>query len=243
VNTEDEQLRAALADLAEESTPVDLYDHVIRTSRRLRRQRAALVSVAATALIGVTAATVPSWQVSPRPAHPAGAGRSQAGEPVNGPHTVTIDADRVRTVDSTTNRNEFDFFKAALTVDGNPATVWQTDRYTSPDFGTLKVGMGIWLDLRSPRRVDSVDVRFSRPGATAELRAGTADPGSSPEGDAQVLQSYPVVGEPQVNAPATTAFPGSTEPARYLVLWLTRLPKTDEGNFQAGIKEITVRAW
>ncbi|MGC9669527.1 hypothetical protein ACNTMW_23615 [Planosporangium sp. 12N6] len=234
-------LRTALVDLAEESPAIDLYEPVIRASRRRRRRRLVLTSVATAAIVGVTAAAAPALIPGPDGARRAtsvgGGGQSRA------PHTVTIDAGRVRAVDSPGGRrDDVDFHDAARTVDGDPATVWRTDNYYTADFGQLKDGMGVLLDLGSPQRVDSVEVRFDHAGATAELRAGEADPGDSAAGDAQVLQSYRRIGAPQVDAPSTTTFPGSTEPVRYLLVWITRLPRLPEkGTFQIGISEITVR--
>ncbi|GAB7041365.1 MULTISPECIES: hypothetical protein [Catenuloplanes] len=51
-----DDLRAGLADLAEEARPVDLRDRAVRTSHRIARIRLALAAAATVAVVGVTSA-------------------------------------------------------------------------------------------------------------------------------------------------------------------------------------------
>ncbi|TDC39861.1 hypothetical protein [Micromonospora sp. KC213] len=70
----DQRLRLDLADLAEEATPVDLRDRVLRTSRRLGIRRAVASSAAAVALLGAATGTAfavrPGVTPDPTPGNP-----------------------------------------------------------------------------------------------------------------------------------------------------------------------------
>jgi hypothetical protein len=60
-----------------------------------------------------------------------------------------------------------------LAVDDDPSTLWSTDLYRGrPDFGGLKRGVGLLLDLGHPKRVSTAELLLSAPGANLQLRAG-----------------------------------------------------------------------
>ena len=118
---------------------------------------------------------------------PGGTASVQAKPPTGQPTVFSIPASQVRVIDPKGNRQR-EFRDAANVVDGKISTTWRTDSYYGrPDFGGLKQGMGIWLDLGSPQQVASVKVDLSRQGASGELRVGSTDPGSSSAGDAVVV--------------------------------------------------------
>ena len=124
---------------------------------------------------------------------------------------------------------------APLAVDGNPATSWQTTSYKRrPDLGGLKSGVGLVLDLGSVQRVGAVAVELVGVPTTVELRAAEV---SQPD-----ATGYQLVGKvTDAPASATLVPTGGSVDARYLLLWLTSLPR--EGvDFRGGIAEVTVRA-
>jgi hypothetical protein len=171
---------------------------------------------------------------------PGGASSVQAKPPTGQPQVFSVPANQVRVIDPKGNRQR-EFRDAANVVDGNPATTWRTDSYYGrPDFGGLKQGMGIWLDLGSPQQVASVQVQLSRAGASGELRAGSTDPGSSSNGDAVVVAEYQKVGEAKTEMQTNVLFPGSDQKVRYLLVWLTKLPSSGADKYGIEIKEITV---
>ncbi|RZS91215.1 hypothetical protein EV189_0449 [Motilibacter rhizosphaerae] len=58
----------------------------------------------------------------------------------------------------------------ALVLDDDPATAWRTSAYfRRPDFGGLKRGLGLVLDLPAPASVSSVEVDMTVPGAAYEV--------------------------------------------------------------------------
>src|SRR5690606_30987527 len=109
---------------------------------------------------------------------------------------IPLSADQVRVVDPP-NGNRAELEGVELVVDGKLDTAWDTDTYTTASFGNIKPGMGILIDLREERHVASVRVELGTPGATAEIRTGQTDPGNSSQGDAEIVETYTLVGEPQ----------------------------------------------
>jgi hypothetical protein len=118
---------------------------------------------------------------------------------------------------------------ARLAVDGNRATGWHTDWYTSARFGNLYPGTGLLLDMGRAVTITSVRINLGRvSGAGFQLRVGA---GPS-------LTDLPPVARAG-NAGGVVRL-RLTTPAhgRYVLLWFTRLPPDPAGRFQAGIYDI-----
>jgi len=125
------------------------------------------------------------------------------------------------------------------TVDGDTSTGWRTERYDQPEFGKLKPGMGVLIDLGAAVDIVNVEVDFDVPGATVQVMTGTHDPGATSNGDKQLLKDFKPLGEPRT-AGATTVLPVGQK-TRYLLVFLTSLPPNESGSgFQVAIDEIKV---
>ncbi|MBX6355465.1 MAG: protein kinase family protein [Micromonosporaceae bacterium] len=182
---------------------------------------------------------------------PQATGAQATGSPTAAPSTgggadnpaqkLAVSGDQVRIVDPKGDRTELK--DAALVVDGDTNTGWKTQHYRgNPKFGGIKPGMGVLIDLGSERHVVAVKVELSAAGASAELRTGTTDPGSTRAGDQQILSRYTTVGEPITDGGTTMAFGGfdPDKTYRYLLLWITSMPKDETGEYQIGVQEIEV---
>lgn len=107
---------------------------------------------------------------------------------------------------------------------------WMTDTYNSPEFGNLKSGLGLRLDLEEEADLGVVEVISSAAGGRFEIRAGDDDPAQ-----AEVL--------------AEGSFASGTErieldePVRtgHFFLWITELP-ADGGGYRAVIDEVSAAA-
>lgn len=155
---------------------------------------------------------------------------------------IPLSADQVRVVDPP-NGNRAELEGVELVVDGKLDTAWDTDTYTTASFGNIKPGMGILIDLREERHVASVRVELGTPGATAEIRTGQTDPGNSSQGDAEIVETYTLVGEPQQGSTTMvfTAFdPDQTY--RYLMVFFTELPPDGDG-FRVEVQQIAVQGY
>ncbi|CAL9490206.1 protein kinase family protein [Streptomyces sp. enrichment culture] len=119
-------------------------------------------------------------------------------------------------------------------LDGDPTSYWQTSYYASSDFGRLKPGVGVVVDLGKSQDVGKVTVTFI--GSTSvELRAAPGDAESRPTS----FDSYSKVAE---GSGATVSLaPKSTVKTRYLLVWLTDLPlQADDGRWRGRIADIKV---
>ncbi len=118
-----------------------------------------------------------------------------------------------------------------LVFDGDPATAWSTLTYRgTPDFGNLKPGVGVLLDLGSAQAVGAVTVTTTTPGITVEVRTG-----DSADGD---LESFPVAASGTVDGTADLAL---EEPvtAQYVLVWVTSLVPAEDG-FAGAVAEVAV---
>jgi hypothetical protein len=114
----------------------------------------------------------------------------------------------------------------------DPAMGWITQWYATPNFGDLKQGTGLLLDMGRTVTVSTVKLTLgSAPGAELELRLG-------PTPDFSAL---PVV--TTVTATRDTLTLPLTAPARarYVLVWFTRLPPDGAGTYQVLVHQITVQ--
>ncbi len=103
---------------------------------------------------------------------------------------------------------------APLATDGEQATSWQTERYTS----FFKDGVGLLLDADAPVTITSVVVWTETPGITASVRVGP-----SPDGPfTSVTPTKPLT--------ARTTFAPKERKARYLVVWIGDIPDGGTGH-------------
>jgi serine/threonine protein kinase len=117
--------------------------------------------------------------------------------------------------------------------DSSTATYWQTDFYTSADFGRLKSGLGVVLDLGKVQQVGKVTVTFVGDTSVELLTAGT-DAASMPA-------SYDAYTKAAEGSGTTVSLkPGKSVKSRYLLVWLTNLPLQDDGQYRGRVADIKV---
>jgi hypothetical protein len=124
--------------------------------------------------------------------------------------------------------------EAQLAVDGDPLTGWSTALYKKrADFGGLKDGVGLLIDLGKPTAVRQVAVAFLRPGADLEIRV--ADSRSERPEDYRVVAKATKAGDVATLTPSS-----GPVTARFWLVWLTRLPRDGSG-FRTTIGEVQLR--
>ncbi|MCX5398261.1 protein kinase family protein [Streptomyces sp. NBC_00102] len=115
--------------------------------------------------------------------------------------------------------------------DGDASTYWSTQSYYSEKFGRLKTGVGVVLDLGKVQQVGSVDVSFLDGTTSVELRTSEdAAAPSMPDGFTKVAGG---------SGTDVTLKPEHPVQARYLLVWLTKLPGSGE-QYRGKISEIKV---
>ncbi|MGI5469811.1 protein kinase family protein [Streptomyces sp. CA-132043] len=150
-----------------------------------------------------------------------------SGKPVH--VDKVMDFDPPPAGDGTENPQE-----ATKAADGNADTYWPTRNYYGrSDFGGLKSGVGLVLDLEKVQQVGSIKVDLL--GDTSlDFRAAPEDSGDAPT----ALDGYKKIASGKGESVTLRA----KEPikTRYVLVWLTDLPLKDDGNYRGQIKEIQV---
>ncbi|MEU3574179.1 serine/threonine protein kinase [Kitasatospora sp. NPDC036755] len=211
-----------------------------RMRRRLRRVVKATAWTVALGAIGVA-----SWQfvdtlrhTGPAAASPLPSASSNAPSPqasTHNPAPITIKGAQSYVLPGEGSEGSDSPGKA---VDGDVNTVWTTQWYND-QFGTkppaLKSGTGLLIDLGSAQSVSSVNVQFAGE-HTAELRVPTAAAAANPM--SAKLDGFTLAGKKSgANVEYTLEAPVTT---RYLLLWLTALPKDGAGKFTGQVAEVKV---
>ena len=172
----------------------------------------------------------PSVQGSTAPASPTAAVSTSA--PPASPPAQTLSAASVAAFGPAGTADGDNPQLASLAVGGNPATPWYSQWYATPDFGKLKAGTGLLLDMGHPVTVSSVRLSLvSRSGTDLQLRAG-----SKP-----VPAWLPPVASAS-NAGAAVRVPlGAPAHVRYVLIWFTKLPPDTAGTYQVSVYKISVQ--
>jgi hypothetical protein len=211
-----------------------------RQSQPRSGSRLAVVAVVAlVAIVGLSAAAAKLLH-SPSPAHAAGqhkkSGGSANAKPVILQPIAAEGFDALRT--SAQDPSDENSALAINLIDHDPAG-WQTQQYYgSSNFGNLKSGSGLILDMGKAVRVSSVLIKFgNEPGANVDIKVGDSDVRSAANEESMttVASAVDVSGSHMF----TIAKPVSD---RYLVVWFTNLPPLAgaHGKYMAQIFTIIV---
>ena len=107
----------------------------------------------------------------------------------------------------------------AKAVDHNAATAWTTEHYRS----FTKPGVGLILAAPGVVALRSLTIQSDTPGYTAQIKSG-----NSPSGSFAPVSSSQAVG-------SSTTFTLNGQPARYYLIWITKLPP---GSNHADVNEV-----
>jgi len=138
--------------------------------------------------------------------------------------------------------NTEDPTEAALAIDGNLTTAWATDYYLNyPNFGNLKPGTGLLIDMGREVKLSQVEVLFGSKGdTTAEIYLGNSAAMSK-----TALGNFKLV-SPPATASGDHKFPVTSDATgRYVLIWLTSLPPMQgpgsKGKYQGLIYNVAIR--
>ncbi len=213
-------------------------------AKRGGASRAAIIVVIALVLAAVAAT---GWAINSSLQHKTGG--SQAGttpRTKTGGNTPVVSTVLKPVGDSTFNifgspaGNTEDPSSASLAIDGNPSTGWATDYYLNrPNFGGLKPGTGLLVDMGHEVKLSQVDVLFgAQCCTTAEIYLGNSNAMSQ-----TALSDFKLVAglaKASGNHVYTTS---ANATGRYVLIWITSLPPMpgSPGRYQAEIYNIVVR--
>jgi hypothetical protein len=122
-------------------------------------------------------------------------------------------------------------------IDHDPQTSWQTESYKrSPDFGKLKPGVGMVLDIGSPKQARQLDLQLVAGGSNIAVYGSDSVPPSF-----QGWTPHTLAVQSDAQRDATIELNGNGS-YRYYLIWFTRLPQAQGGDFREGIVEATLRS-
>lgn len=128
--------------------------------------------------------------------------------------------------------------RADRAIDDSPTTAWRTKTYYRTDFGGLKSGVGVVLDLGRPVKVTTVTLHLEGRGTGVEMRLPPHPAGPPPASLAG--WSSPVASAKELYS-VVTLRPEQAVTTRYVLIWLTALPPIGDAKWRGGIADIEVR--
>ena len=122
------------------------------------------------------------------------------------------------------------------TYDGKQGTTWTTMSYSKANFGGEKPGVGIVYDLGSVVSISKVTVSLVREPYELELRVPSGDKAESPAHPTD----WEAVAKAEDAGEETILEPAAGTQSRYVMIWLTKIPKEKGGDFRGEIAEVSI---
>lgn len=164
-----------------------------------------------------------------KPARSEPARRTPASRPVT---TLPIAAAEAFGPDGLADGDNPSIAQYAIAADA--AQPWSTQWYATPEFGLLKHGTGLLLDLGQRVTITRVRLELAEyQGASLQLRVGDSiDPA-----DLKVAATATDAGS------VVRLTPRHPASARYLLVWFTLLPPNGAGQYQESVSRVLVSGW
>ncbi|MEU4214768.1 protein kinase family protein [Actinoplanes sp. NPDC026623] len=222
----------------------------VRSTRKIMIGVGALAVIAVIGLIfGITAISdsgndrkPPTTQAGAQPKEEPADTDGTTEAPAAAPTKIPLNAGMVRIVDPP-DGDRTDEGEAAFTVDDDKDTAWKTSGFREAKFYN-KPGMGLLINLGTPRTVTDVRVETSAPGVAMDIRTGTTDPGNNSNGDDQIVKTYKKLGDGDTEKTDGTnsIFPVFEENQKYqyILVFITELPRDSDGKYRAEINKVEV---
>jgi hypothetical protein len=207
--------------------------------QRSRGSAAKTVAVVILVLVVVAGVAVAVTKLLDKPGSPTSAAVHQGTSPSASSSAAVLKPLSAHGFDALnlTDAGDENDNQAANALNGT-AGGWSSQDYFTAEFGNLKAGTGLILDMGQTVKLSSVTVQFgASAGADVQIKMG-----SSPTRSAANEQSMPTVASAD-NVGGTYDFKATTAGSgRYIVIWFTKLPPAASGGgFAAQILSIIVR--
>jgi len=121
---------------------------------------------------------------------------------------------------------------ASYAITSDASAPWQTNWYATADFGLLKHGTGLLLDMGKPVTITSVTIQLGSDwGASLQLRAGNQ----------AEFSDMPVVASATDTGGQLTLRLKKPARARYVLIWFVKLPPSGTGTYTGSVYSVTVK--
>jgi len=185
--------------------------------------------------VGRTSASLTAVQAAPRPAvdaaspAPAVSATARPGSDATAVRSLTIASAAADGPDGTSDGDHANL--ASGIINGGDGHAWQSSWYATPEFGGLKSGTGLLLDLGQTVSLSRVRLVLGSPvGADVQVRVGNV----SLPAELPVAATAPDVGgtvQLRLNTPAH---------GRYVLIWFTQLQPDSPGKYQVSVYGVSV---
>ncbi len=207
------------------------------------RSTAARAVVAIVIVLVLAAVGVAAWSISrglhhsPTPAPSRTQSSSQSAAAAAVPLTP-VSATVYNPLGSSSDDDPAD---AAKAIDGDASTFWHTSYYLGHQFGNLKKGTGLILDMGRTVRLSQLTVQFGTSCCTHVL----IEVGNSNTAGAAALSTFTPVQSSSAAHGSTTFDVTKQVTGRYVLIWITDLPPLDgsTGRYETMIHNITARGF
>jgi hypothetical protein len=224
----------------------------VRSTPKIVLGVAALVVIAAIGLVFGIRAITSSGDPDPSSTNKADAGvtggtSTESQAPTPQPKKIALTGDMVRIVDPPPGDRD-DTGEAKNTVDSDPDTAWVTQRFTQPKFGNRKAGMGVLINLGTPKTLAEISVETSTPGVAMDIRTGSSDYGDNSQGDKKIVDTYKKLGDSDTEKTDGTREVFSVfdqnQKYQYVLVFLTELPHAEEGSgYKVSVNKIELTGY
>ena len=209
-------------------------------------------SAAARAIVSVVivlvlvAVGVAAWSISRSLHHSAAPTPSQSGSSSSSPASSSAAAVALKPVSASVynplgDSGDDDPGDAPNVIDASTSTFWHTSYYFNPQFGGLKKGTGLILDMGRSVRLSQVTIQFGSTCCThVQIELGNTSTSS-----AAALGTFTPVQASSSAANTTDFTVNSKATGRYLLIWITDLPALagQSGHYETMIYDVTVRGF
>jgi hypothetical protein len=207
------------------------------------RSAAVRAVIAAVVVLVLAAVGVAAWSISRNLNH------SPTPTPTGGTHSPSQSAAAaipLQPVSATVynplgSDGDDDPAEAPKAIDGSASTFWHTSYYFSHQFGNLKKGTGLILDMGRPVRLSQLTVQFGASCCT-HVVIGV---GNSNTVSAATLSTFTTVQGSSAAHGSTTFDVTKQVTGRYLLIWITDLPPLagDPGKYETLIYNVAVHGF
>lgn len=129
----------------------------------------------------------------------------------------------------------------ALAWDKKPGTSWTTVTYKGrATMGGLKPGVGLVIDLGQPTAVTAVKLMLVGEPTAVQIMVPLTDPGTTEVAPMTSVKQWQVVASDATAPTSVTLTPKTPVTTRYVLVYLTSLPRVDAARYRGGIAEIEV---
>ena len=208
------------------------------------RSTAARAVIAIVIALVLAAVGVAAWSISrglhhsPTPAPTRTHSSSQSAAAAAAVPLTPVSATVYNPLGSSSDDDPADASKA---IDGSTSTFWHTSYYLGHQFGNLKKGTGLIIDMGKTVRLSQLTVQFGTGCCTHVL----IEVGNSNTSSATALSTFTQVQSSSAAQGSTTFNVTKQAAGRYVLIWITDLPPLDgsTGRYETMIYNITARGF